>query len=98
MLNKMDEVFGYNLFRNGAELSYFRNNIWVLGNSEDKALMEEGIRRIDNIIGQYTKPLDKSNLMRTKVFLQKKMGDSAGAEISEKEAQRYMKMMREERN
>lgn len=97
MLNKMDEVFSYNLFRNGAELSYFRNNIWVLGNSEDKALMEEGIRRIDSIIGQYTKPLDKSNLMRTKVFLQKKMGDSAGAEISEKEAQRYMKMMREER-
>lgn len=97
MLNKMDEVFRYNLFRNGTELSYFRNNIWVLGNSEDKALMEEGIRRIDSIIGQYTKPLDKSNLMRTKVFLQKKMGDSVGAEISEKEAQRYVKMMREER-
>ena len=47
---------------------------------------------------QCTKALDKANLMRAKAFLQNKLVDSAGAEISEKEAQRYMEMMREERN
>lgn len=50
MLNKMDEVFSYNLFRNGAELPYFRDNIRLLGNSEDKALVEEGIQRIDRFM------------------------------------------------
>ena len=94
MLNKMDEVFSYNLFRNGAELPYFRDNIRLLGNSEDKALVEEGIQRIDRFMVQDTKPLDKSNLMRVKAFLQKKIGDSAGAEASTKAAENYLREMR----
>ena len=93
-MNKMDEVFSYNLFRNGAELPYFRDNIRLLGNSEDKALVEEGIQRIDRFMVQDTKPLDKSNLMRVKAFLQKKIGDSAGAEASTKAAENYLREMR----
>lgn len=93
MLNKMDEVFSYNLFRNGGELPYFRDNIRLLVNSGDKTLLEEGIQRIDRFIGQYTKPLDRSNLMRTKAFLQNKMGDPAGAEASTKAAENYLREM-----
>ena len=95
MLDKMDEAFSYNLFRNGAELPYFRNNMRLLVNSEDKTLILEGILRIDHFIHQYTEPLDKSNLMRVKAFLQTKLGDQTGAEISSKEAEKYMNMRKE---
>ena len=94
MLNKMDEAFSYNLFRNVAKLSYFRDNIRLLGNSGDKTLMEEGIQRIDRFIGQYTGLLEKSNLLRTKAFLQTKMGDQAGAEASTKESEKYLQEIR----
>ena len=98
MLDKMDEALNYNLFRNGTEQDFIRDNLRKLIYCNDVSLIKEGIQRIDYFVDQCTKALDKANLMRAKAFLQNKLVDSAGAEISEKEAQRYMKMMREERN
>ena len=43
MLDKMNEVLSYNLFRNGAELEYFQDNLRQLAGSKDTVLIEEGI-------------------------------------------------------
>ncbi|HJA15839.1 MAG TPA: thioredoxin family protein [Candidatus Butyricimonas faecavium] len=94
MLSKMDEALRYNLFRNGAEFPYFRDNMRLLGKSGDKMLMEEGVRRIDCFMHQCKNPLDKSNLMRVKAFLQQKLGDQAGAEVSNKEVEKYFQEAR----
>lgn len=93
MLDKMDEVLNYNLFRNGAELDYFRENIRQLVYSDDRALMENGLQRIEVFRSRFTKPLEQANLMRVKAVLQKKMGDAAGAEESTREAEKYMQEM-----
>lgn len=90
MLDKMDEALSYNLFRNNAGQEYFRDNIRRLLYSGDKALIEEGIQRIDRFGAQVTKAIDKANLMRTKALLQNKIGDTSGAEISNKEVEKYM--------
>ena len=90
MLDKMDEALSYNLFRNNSGQEYFRDNIRKLIYSGDKALMEEGIQRIDRFWFQATKAMDKANLMRTKALLQTKIGDISGAEMSNKEAEKYI--------
>ena len=97
MLNKMDEVFSYNLLRNEAKFSYFRDNIRSLGDCGDKELIEEGIQRIDRSLGEYKGALDKSNLMKVKAFLQTKLGDQAGAELAGKEAEKYLQEFYRER-
>ena len=43
---------------------------------------------------QCKNPLDKSNLMRVKAFLQQKLGDQAGAEVSNKEVEKYFQEAR----
>ena len=37
----MKEVLSYNMFRSGADLNYFQNNIEALTLCDDKALVEE---------------------------------------------------------
>lgn len=98
MLDKMDEAFSYNLFHNDAELSYFMENIRSLMRSKDNKLIEEGIQRINDVIDQYPKVIDKINLTNTKSLLQKSMGDTVGAEISKKEIDKYKVMRRENIN
>lgn len=95
MLDKMDEVFSYNLFRNGTELPYFMENIRFLMRSKDDQLIKEGILRINGVIDQYPEPIDKINLTTTKSLLQKSVGDASGAEISQKEIEKYKVIRRE---
>ena len=94
MLNKMDEAFSYNLFHNGRKLPYFMGNIRFLIISKDEELMKEGILRINGIIDQYPEMTDKINLTNTKSLLQKSMGDTAGAEISQGEIEEYKAIRR----
>ena len=98
MLDKMDEAFSYNLFHNDADLSYFMENIRSLMRSKDNKLIEEGIQRINDVIDQYPKVIDKINLTNTKSLLQKSMGDTVGAEISQKEIEKYKAMRKENIN
>ena len=63
--------------------------------SKDNKLIEEGIQRINDVIDQYPKVIDKINLTNTKSLLQKSMGDTVGAEISKKEIDKYKVMRRE---
>lgn len=49
MLDKMKEVLSYNMFRAGADQHYFQNNIEALTLCDDKALVEEGIKWIDEV-------------------------------------------------
>ena len=48
LLNKMKEVLGYNMFRSVVSKGrYLQRNFEALSRSEDKALLEEGIKWID---------------------------------------------------
>lgn len=91
MLDKMKEVFSYNLFRNGAEKTYFQSNIEALGLCDNKALVEEGIQWIDEMCAATTDYFAKANLMNSKARLQTKIGDTLGADKSKMEEEKYSK-------
>lgn len=91
MLDKMKEVFSYNLFRNGAERFYFQNNIESLTACDDKALVEEGIQWIDKNCAAAEDYFMKAELMNSKARLQTKIGDTLGADKSKMEEEKYTK-------
>lgn len=91
MLDKMKEVFAYNLFRNGAEKDYFQRNIEALTLCDDKAIVEEGIRWIDQACAATSDYFAKANLMNSKARLQTKIGDTLGADKSKMEEEKYSK-------
>lgn len=91
MLDKMKEVYSYNLFRNGADKNYFQNNIEALTLCDDKALVEEGIKWIDQMCSATPDYFEKANQMNSKARLQKKIGDTLGADKSKMEEEKYSK-------
>lgn len=91
MLDQMKEVFSYNLFRNGAEKYYFQNMIEALVLCEDKAVVEEGIRWIDEFCAATNDFFAKADLMNSKARLQTKIGDTLGADKSKMEEEKYDK-------
>ncbi len=91
MLDKMREVLSYNLFRNGSERFYFQSNIESLAQCEEKALVEEGIRWIDQTCAETSDYFAKADLMNSKARLQKKIGDTLGADKSKMEEEKYAK-------
>lgn len=91
MLDKMKEVDSYNLFRGGASKMFFQNNIEALTLCDNKALVEEGINWIDRMCTASSDYFDKANLMNSKARLQKKIGDTLGADKSKMEEEKYSK-------
>lgn len=91
MLDKMNEVFSYNLFRAGSGKQYFQESIEALTLCDDKALVEEGIRWIDQMCAATSDYFEKANLMNSKARLQKKNGDTLGADKSKMEEEKYSK-------
>ena len=91
MLDKMREVLSYNLFRNGSERFYFQSNIESLAQCDEKALVEEGIRWIDQTCAETSDYFAKADLMNSKARLQKKIGDTLGADKSKMEEEKYAK-------
>ena len=91
MLDKMKEVLSYNMFRAGADQHYFQNNIEALTLCDDKALVEEGIKWIDEVCLNTSDYFTKANLMNSKARLQTKIGDTLGADKSKMEEEKYNK-------
>lgn len=91
MLDKMKEVLSYNMFRAGADQHYFQNNIEALTLCDDKALVEEGIKWIDEVCAVTPDFFSKANLMNSKARLQTKIGDTLGADKSKMEEEKYNK-------
>lgn len=91
MLDKMKEVMSYNLFRNGADRFYFQSNIEALQSCPEKALVEEGIRMIDERCLGTDDYFEKANLMDSKARLQRSIGDTLGADKSKMEEEKYDK-------
>ncbi|MEG2340211.1 MAG: thioredoxin family protein [Odoribacter sp.] len=91
IFDKMQEVFSYNLFREGAEKAYFQNYIETLTSCDDKALVEEGIRWIDKMCQATDDYFTKADLMNSKARLQKKNGDTLGMDKSKMEEEKYAK-------
>ena len=91
MLDKMKEVLSYNMFRNGADKNYFQHNIEALALCDDKALVEEGIKWIDQVCLDTPDYFGKANLMNSKARLQTKIGDTLGADKSKMEEEKYTK-------
>lgn len=89
MLDKMKEVFGYNLFRNGGDKSYFQENIEALALCRDKALVEEGIAWINEVCASTDDCFRKADLMNSKARLQTRIGDTLGADKSKMEEEKY---------
>lgn len=89
LLDKMNEVLSYNLFRDGEERYYFQNNIEALTLCDDKTLVEEGIKWIDQVCAATADPFQKANLMNSKARLQTKIGDTLGADKSKMEEEKY---------
>ena len=76
LLDKMKEVFSYNLFRGADAGFYFQQNIEALALCKDKALVEEGIRWIDTRCANTSDYFGKANLMDSKARLQTAIGDT----------------------
>lgn len=91
LLERMNEVMSYNLFRNGKDKVYFLNNIKALALCEDKSLLQKGIHWIDEKCSAASESFYKADLMNAKARLQTKLGDTAGAEQSKKEEEKYTK-------
>lgn len=91
MLDKMKEVFSYNMFRNGTGKYYFQGNIESLTGCEDKGLVEEGIAWIDRECKSTDDYFQKAELMNSKARLQQKIGDTLGADKSKMEEDKYTK-------
>lgn len=91
LLDKMKEVLSYNMFRNGGDKYYFQSNIEALTLCDDKALVEEGIRWIDERCAATSDYFEKADLMDSKARLQIKIGDTLGAEKSKMEEEKYSK-------
>lgn len=91
MLDKMKEVFSYNLFRGAMGKYYFEYNIEKLTLCDDKALVEEGIKWIDENCANTDDYFTKADLMNSKARLQKKIGDTLGADKSKMEEEKYVK-------
>ncbi len=90
-MDKMNEVLSYNMFRAGADQHYFQNNIEALALCDDKALVEEGIKWIDEVCLNTSDYFAKANLMNSKARLQTKIGDTLGADKSKMEEEKYNK-------
>lgn len=91
MLDNMKEVFKYNVFRNGAEKQYFQQNIEALTKCDDKALVSEGVKWIDEMCKGTDEYFDKANLMNSKARLLTKNGDTLGADKAKMEEDKYNK-------
>lgn len=91
LLDKMKEVLSYNLFRNNTGKYYFQNNIEALTLCDDKALVEEGIKWIDQVCAETPDYFSKADLMNSKARLQNKIGDTLGADKSKMEEEKYAK-------
>lgn len=91
LLDKMKEVMSYNLFRNNTGKYYFQNNIEALALCDDKALVEEGIKWIDQVCADTPDYFSKADLMNSKARLQTKIGDTLGADKSKMEEEKYAK-------
>lgn len=91
LLDKMEEALSYNIFRNGMGKYYFQNNIETLALCDDKALVEEGIKWIDENCANTEDYFAKADLMNSKARLQKKIGDTLGADKSKMEEEKYAK-------
>lgn len=89
MLDNMREAFKYNMFRNGSDRTYFQQNIESLQKCTDKALVEEGIRWIDERCVDSDDYFNKANLMNSKARLQKAIGDTLGADKSKVDEEKY---------
>lgn len=91
MLDNMKEVLKYNLFRNGMEDMYFQQNIEALTQCDDKALIGEGVKWIDDICKNTDDYFAKANLMNSKARLLTKAGDTLGADKAKMEEDKYNK-------
>lgn len=91
MLDHIKEVLKYNLFRGGMEKFYFQQNMEGLTKCDDKALVEEGIKWIDQLVGSANDYFTKANLMNFKARLLKKNGDTLGADKAKMEEEKYSK-------
>lgn len=89
MLDKMHEVFSYNIFRKGSDAYYFQRYISALALCDDKALLEEGILWIDKRCNNALNYFVKADLMEVKARLQTKNGDTLGAEQSKEKEKEY---------
>lgn len=91
LLDKMKEALSYNLFRGGSSKYYFESNIEALTLCDNKALVEEGIKWIDERCANTSDYFTKADLMNSKARLQKKIGDTLGADKSKMEEEKYTK-------
>lgn len=99
LLNKMKEVLGYNMFRSVVSKGrYLQRNFEALSRSEDKALLEEGIKWIDLLCMSTNEYSSKAKLMNSKALLQIKIGDTEGAAKSKVEEEQYMQEGQKKRN
>lgn len=91
LMDKMREVLGYNLFREGTEIPYFKTNIRMLALSKDKSLVEEGIQWIEQKCMQPYTFIEKANLMRCQQRLWASIGNQEESQKAKQKAEEYMR-------
>lgn len=91
LLATMREVFKYNLLRKDGEQKYLDTYVPVLGQCQDKSLLQSVIRLLDEKEESTPSFYGKARLMKWKSSLQKQTGDQQGAEASRLRAEEYQK-------
>jgi len=92
LLANVDNAFKYGIFNNSAAGNlFFQNNIEKLANSSDKALVAEGVKRIDDRIAQTSNYFTKANLANSKYRILTAIGDTLGADKAKMEEEKYSK-------
>jgi thiol-disulfide isomerase/thioredoxin len=89
MLDGMNEAFKYNLFREGDDRSFFQIFIESLGQSQDSALVREGVAWIDRRCAATGDNFYKARLMASKAYLLTSIEDTTGAEQAKADGERY---------
>lgn len=91
LLDKMKDILSYNLFREHRDRRYFQDFIETLTECDDNAIIDKGIQWLDQLCANTSDYFEKADLMDSKARLQTKKGDTAGAEKSKMEEDKYAK-------
>lgn len=89
LLQTLQEVLKYRIFSKEDENKYFNTNIGVFKNCQDKALIAEAVKLLDQRCEAVSTFYAKSDLMNQKAMLQEQLGDTAGAKQSKEQADKF---------
>lgn len=89
LMQSIQEVLKYRILPKDEEQKYFNTFIESFKNCQDKALVSEAIQLLDKKCEATSTFYGKADLMKQKALLQESLGDTAGAEQSKAQEDKF---------